>query len=77
MLVNGLGATPKEELYILYRRVARGLPTRGIDGPPRRGSASTRRRSRWPAPRCRCCGWTTSCRQLIDAPAESPFFVQR
>jgi dihydroxyacetone kinase len=30
VLVNGLGATPKEELYILYRRVAAGLAGRGI-----------------------------------------------
>ncbi|MDR1316317.1 MAG: dihydroxyacetone kinase subunit DhaK [Spirochaetales bacterium] len=30
VLVNGLGATPKEELYILYRRVAQRLTDRGI-----------------------------------------------
>jgi dihydroxyacetone kinase-like protein len=30
VLVNGLGATPREELYILYRRVARRLADRGI-----------------------------------------------
>ena len=30
VLVNGLGATPKEELYILFRRVARELQQRGI-----------------------------------------------
>jgi dihydroxyacetone kinase-like protein len=30
VLVNGLGATPKEELYILFRRVARTLQDRGI-----------------------------------------------
>ncbi len=30
VLVNGLGATPKEELYILYRRVARRLDEHGL-----------------------------------------------
>ncbi|HQH79719.1 MAG TPA: dihydroxyacetone kinase subunit DhaK, partial [Synergistaceae bacterium] len=30
VLVNGLGATPKEELYIVYRRAARRLADRGI-----------------------------------------------
>ncbi len=30
VLVNGLGATPKEELYIIYRRVAQILSTEGI-----------------------------------------------
>jgi len=30
VLVNGLGATPKEELYILYRAVARILDGEGI-----------------------------------------------
>jgi phosphoenolpyruvate---glycerone phosphotransferase subunit DhaK len=30
VLVNGLGATPKEELYILYRRVAARLAERGL-----------------------------------------------
>jgi dihydroxyacetone kinase-like protein len=30
VLVNGLGATPKEELYILYRRVATILTERGL-----------------------------------------------
>jgi dihydroxyacetone kinase-like protein len=30
VLVNGLGATPKEELYVLYRRVAANLKAAGI-----------------------------------------------
>jgi dihydroxyacetone kinase len=30
VLVNGLGATPKEELYILYRRVAERLAERQL-----------------------------------------------
>jgi dihydroxyacetone kinase-like protein len=30
VLVNGLGATPREELYLIYRKVARILADRGI-----------------------------------------------
>ena len=30
VLVNSLGATPHEELYILYRRVAKTLSDRGV-----------------------------------------------
>jgi phosphoenolpyruvate---glycerone phosphotransferase subunit DhaK len=30
VLINGLGATPKEELYIMYRRVAQVLEEKGI-----------------------------------------------
>ena len=30
MLVNGLGGTPKEELYILFRRVSQLLGERGV-----------------------------------------------
>ncbi|WP_309573500.1 dihydroxyacetone kinase subunit DhaK, partial [Deinococcus sp.] len=30
VMVNGLGATPPEELYILYRRVHRSLEERGV-----------------------------------------------
>jgi dihydroxyacetone kinase-like protein len=30
VLVNGLGATPKEEMYIIYRRIARILKEKAI-----------------------------------------------
>jgi dihydroxyacetone kinase len=30
ILVNGLGATPKEELYIMYRRIAQIMAERGV-----------------------------------------------
>ena len=30
VLINGLGATPLEELYILYRYVSRSLETKGV-----------------------------------------------
>ena len=77
MLVNGLGATPKEELYILYRGAHR---------------AAARERHRrayrvWVgeyATSLEMAGASVSLlrldaelKQLIDAPAESPFFVQR
>jgi dihydroxyacetone kinase-like protein len=31
VLMNGLGATPKEELYIMYRKVSQILQAQGID----------------------------------------------
>jgi dihydroxyacetone kinase-like protein len=76
VLVNGLGATPKEELYILYRGVNRVLQSRGI-----------RVHRVWVgeyATSLEMAGASLSLlrlddelRPLIDAPAESPFFVQR
>ena len=30
VLINGLGATPLEELYILYRYVSRSLEAKGV-----------------------------------------------
>ena len=61
VLVNGLGATPQEELYILYRRVQRSARWRGHPHPSRPTSASTRRRSRWPVHPSRSSDSTTSC----------------
>jgi dihydroxyacetone kinase len=76
VLVNGLGATPKEELYILYRAAHRLLTESGI----------TVHRV-WVgeyATSLEMAGASISflqldeeLTQLIDAPAESPFFVQR
>jgi dihydroxyacetone kinase-like protein len=76
VLVNGLGATPKEELYILYRGVNRVLQARGI-----------RVHRVWVgeyATSLEMAGASLSLlrlddelRPLIDAPAESPFFLQR
>jgi len=31
VLVNGLGATPKEELYVMYRQISKILWAQGID----------------------------------------------
>src|SRR5271170_7442222 len=59
VLVNGLGATPREELYIMYRRSPRRWPSAGQPS-GESGSASTPRRWRWPERPSRCCCWTTS-----------------
>jgi dihydroxyacetone kinase len=75
VLVNGLGATPKEELYILYRSVARILDAEGIrvhrvwvgeyaTSLEMAGASLTLIRL------------DDELRGLVDAPAETPFFVQ-
>jgi dihydroxyacetone kinase-like protein len=75
VLVNGLGATPKEELYILYRSVARILAGEGIrvhrvwvgeyaTSLEMAGASLTLIRL------------DDELRALLDAPAETPFFVQ-
>jgi dihydroxyacetone kinase len=76
VLVNGLGATPIEELYLVYRRAARGLAAAGL----------TVRRA-WVgeyATSLEMAGASISLLQvddelsrLMDAPASSPFFVRR
>lgn len=75
ILVNGLGATPKEELYILYRAVARILDGEGISA-----------HRVWVgeyATSLEMAGASVSLlrlddelRRLVDAPAETPFFTQ-
>lgn len=75
VLVNGLGATPKEELYILYRSVARILAAEGIrvhrvwvgeyaTSLEMAGASLTLIRV------------DAELKRLLDAPAETPFFVQ-
>ena len=75
VLVNGLGATPKEELYILYRAVKRILDAEGIrvhrvwvgeyaTSLEMAGASLTFMRL------------DDELRRLVDAPAETPFFVQ-
>lgn len=76
VLVNGLGATPREELYILYRSVHRLLDARGL-----------RVHRVWAgeyATSLEMAGASVTLiklddelRRLVDAPAETPFFVQR
>jgi dihydroxyacetone kinase-like protein len=76
VLVNGLGATPVEELYIVFRRAARQLEAAGL----------TIRRA-WIgeyATSLEMAGVSISLMRmddelmrLMDAPADSPFFVRR
>ena len=73
VLVNGLGATPLEELYLLYRRVHQVLGERGVTD-HRATSASTPPAWRWPARRCRMLRLDDERLELLDAPASSPFF---
>jgi dihydroxyacetone kinase/dihydroxyacetone kinase-like protein len=75
VLVNGLGATPKEELYLLYRRAHRRLVEAGVDV-----------RRVWVgefATSLEMAGASLSVMRvdgealrLLAAPAETPFFVQ-
>jgi dihydroxyacetone kinase len=76
VLVNGLGATPSEELYIVYRRVHLILAERGIR--VHRAYVGEYATSQDMA------GASISLlalddvlRPLLDAPARSPFFVQQ
>jgi dihydroxyacetone kinase-like protein len=75
VLVNGLGATPKEELYLLYRRVHARLVASGVHVlRPWIGEFATS---------LEMAGASVSvfrvddeARRLLWAPADTPFFVQ-
>jgi phosphoenolpyruvate---glycerone phosphotransferase subunit DhaK len=75
VLVNGLGATPKEELYVIYRKVHQILSGRGIRiHRPYVGEYATS---------MEMAGASVSLlkldgelKALLDAPASTPFFVQ-
>ena len=76
VLVNGLGATPPEELYILYRRIRQMLDQEGL--------AVHRSYVGEYATSLEMAGASLSLlklddelTQLLDAPASSPFFVQK
>jgi dihydroxyacetone kinase len=76
VLVNGLGATPKEELYLLYRRAAAILAERSI--------TVHRAYIGEYATSLEMAGASISLlrlddelRRLVDAPMDSPFVVQR
>jgi dihydroxyacetone kinase-like protein len=76
VLVNGLGATPREELYILFRSVHAGLTSAGV-----------RVRRTWVgeyATSLEMAGASVSVlrlddeiARLLDAPCDSPFLVKR
>jgi dihydroxyacetone kinase-like protein len=75
VLVNGLGATPQEELYVVYRKVYQLLAARGIKvHRPYVGEYATS---------MEMAGCSVSLlkldgelKALLDAPAETPFFRQ-
>jgi dihydroxyacetone kinase len=75
VLVNGLGATPQEELYIVFRKVHRLLAARGVKVyRPYVGEYATS---------MEMAGCSVSLlrlddelKPLLDAPAETPFFRQ-
>jgi dihydroxyacetone kinase-like protein len=76
VLVNGLGGTPQEELYIVYRKVHQILKARGITiYRPYIGEFATS---------MEMAGCSVSLlkldaefKALLDAPADTPFFSQR
>jgi dihydroxyacetone kinase len=78
VLVNGLGATPKEELYILYRTVHRDLQSRDIT-PHRVWVGEYATSLEMAGASVSVLRLDAELKALIDAPSESPFFshVQR
>ena len=75
VLVNGMGATPLEELYILYRRAAQMLGERGIQiHRPYVGEIATSLEMAGAS--ISVMRLDDSLQELLDAPARSPFFVQ-
>jgi dihydroxyacetone kinase-like protein len=76
LLVNSLGGTPLEELYVLYRRVDNVLDDLGINiyrpyvgryacSMEMQGASLTLMRL------------DDELKKLLDAPAETPFFLQK
>ncbi|MEO8273857.1 MAG: dihydroxyacetone kinase subunit DhaK [Chloroflexota bacterium] len=75
VLVNGLGATPKEELYILYRSVSRILASEGI-GVHRVWVGEYATSLEMAGASVTLIRLDDELKRLLDAPAETPFFVQ-
>ncbi len=75
VLVNGLGATPKEELYVMYRRVHGILSERGIRvHRPYIGEYATSMEMAGAS--VSVCKLDAELKALLDAPASTPFFLQ-
>jgi dihydroxyacetone kinase len=75
VLVNGLGATPKEELYVMYRRVHQLLTGRGIRiHRPYLGEYATSMEMAGAS--VSLCKLDSELKTLLDAPAATPFVVQ-
>jgi dihydroxyacetone kinase-like protein len=75
VLVNGLGATPKEELYILYRSVARILAAEGI-AVHRTWVGEYATSLEMAGASLTLIRLDDELKRLLDAPAETPFFAQ-
>lgn len=75
ILVNGLGATPKEELYIAYRRAAQVLSSLGIKiYRPYIGEFATSMEMAGMS--ITLMKLDSELKRLLDAPAHTPFFEQ-
>jgi dihydroxyacetone kinase len=76
VLVNGLGATPKEELYILYRKVHELLLNRGIH-PHRVWVGEYATSLEMAGASISLLRLDDELERLVDAPADTPFVCQR
>jgi dihydroxyacetone kinase-like protein len=75
VLVNGLGATPKEELYVMYRKVHQILTGRGIKiHRPYIGEYATSMEMAGAS--VSLCKLDAELKTLLDAPAWTPFVQQ-
>ena len=75
VMVNGLGGTPLEELYILYRRVAEELDEKGVTV-HRAYVGEFATSMEMAGASITVCRLDEELRLLLDAPAHSPFFTQ-
>ena len=76
VLVNGLGATPKEELYILYNRISKVLEEKGIAiYRPYVGEFATSMEMTGAS--ISLLKLDDELKSLLDVPANTPFFVQK
>lgn len=76
VLVNGLGATPKEELYILYNRINQVLTEKGISVyRPYVGEFATSMEMAGAS--ISLLKLDDELKALLDMPANTPFFVQK
>ena len=75
VLVNGLGATPKEELYVMYRKVHQILSRRGVRiYRPYLGEYATSMEMAGAS--VSLCKLDAELKVLLDAPAWTPFVQQ-
>lgn len=75
VLVNGLGATPPEELYVLYRKARQILDAEGI-GVHRSYVGEYATSLEMAGASITLCKLDAELTALLDAPASSPFFTQ-